>query len=214
MDDKTKKDIELHVAGATVRHKNPFEDLKPYKSETEIDKNFIDKWVIPFYVVGLNNTDQFISDFNNVKSDLNIEIAKQLFGDFNWRTRIVGAYFSAIENYTELENIIGVHLLKSEVCYAGGGYCLALASFNTQKGIEYLKEYLEYYLTRKDLHFDQRVAMSALNWTDKQNGTNEMELFLPKYQEWVSDKYSQDINQSIAHFDKQIEQLNKIKASS
>mgnify|MGYP000046318707 CR=1 FL=1 len=65
MDDKTKKDIELHVAGATVRHKNPFEDLESYKSETEIDKEFIDKWVIPFYMVGLNNTDQFISDFKN-----------------------------------------------------------------------------------------------------------------------------------------------------
>ncbi|MCP4163213.1 MAG: hypothetical protein GY760_24385 [Deltaproteobacteria bacterium] len=214
MDEKTKKGIELHVAGATVRHRNPFEDLESYKSETEIDKEFIDKWVIPFYMVGLNNTDQFISDLKNVKSDLNIEIAKKLFGDFNWRTRIVGAYFSAIKNYVELEDIIGVHLLKSEVCYAGGGYCLALASFNTEKGIEYLKEYLEYYLTRKDLHFDQRIAMSALNWTDRKNGTNEMDLFLPKYQDWISDKYSQDINQSIAHFDKQIEQLNKIKASS
>lgn len=145
---------------------------------------------------------------------MNIEIAKILFGDFNWRTRIVGAYFSAIKDYVELEDIIGVHLLKSEVCYAGGGYCLALASFNTEKGIEYLKEYLEYYLTRKDLHFDQRIAMSALYWMDKKNGTNEMDSFLPKYQDWVSGKYSQDISQSIAHFEKQIEQLNKIKASS
>lgn len=214
MDERTKKSIELHVAGATVRHRNPFEDLESYKSEIEIDKEFIDKWVIPFYMVGLNNTDQFISDFRKVKLDLNIDIAKILFGDFNWRTRIVGAYFSAIKNYVELEDIIGNHLLKSEVCYAGGGYCLALASFNTEKGIEYLKEYLEYYLTRKDLHFDQRIAMSALNWTDKKNGTNEMNSFLPKYQDWVSDKYSQDINQSIANFEKQIEQLNQIKVSS
>ena len=212
MDEKTKKDLEFHIAGATVRHKNPFEDLESYKSDTKIDKEFIDKWVIPFYMVGLNNTDQFISNFKNVKSDLNIEIAKILFGDFNWRTRIVGAYFSAIKNYVELQDIIGVHLLKSEVCYAGGGYCLALASFNTEKGIEYLKEYLEYYLTRKDLHFDQRIAMSALSWIDKKNGTNEMDSFLPKYQDWVLDKYSQDINQSIAHFEKQIEQMNKIKA--
>ena len=87
-------------------------------------------------------------------------------------------------------------------------------TFNTEKGIEYLKEYLEYYLTRKDVHFDQRIAMSTLNWTDKKNGTNEMNSFLPKYQDWVSDKYSQDINQSIANFEKQIEQLNQIKVSS
>ena len=213
MDEKTKKNIELHVSGATVRHRNPFEKLESYTSEREIDEDFIKKWVLPFYMVGLNSSDQFILDFKSIKSDLNIEITRQLFGDFNWRTRIVGAFFSAIENYIELEDIIGVHLLKSEVCYAGGGYCLALASFNTKNGIEYLKKYLNYYLTRKDLHFDQRVAMSALNWTDKLNGTNEMQSFLPLYQEWVSDKYSQDINQLIAHFEKQMEQLNKIKAS-
>ena len=214
MDEKTKKDIELHVAGATVRHRNPFEKLESYKSEKEIDTDFIKKWVQPFYMVGFNNTDQFISDYKNVKADLNIEIAKQLFGDFNWRTRIVGSYFSAIENFIELEDIIGIYLLKSEVSYAGDGYCLALASFNTKNGIEYLKKYLEYYLNKKDLHFDQRIVMSALNWTDKMNGTNEMGNFLPLYQEWVSDKYSQDINQSIEHFEKQMEQLNKIKASS
>jgi len=214
MDNKTKKNLELHIAGATVRHNNPFEDLESYKSDTEIDKEFVDKWVVPFYMVSLNNTDKFISNYNQVNDELNAEIVKKLLGNFNWRTRIVGAYFSAIKDYKELEDIIGVHLLKSEVCYAGGGYCLALASFNTAKGIDYLKEYLEYYLTRKDLHFDQRVAMSALNWTDIQNGTNEMELFLPKYQEWVSDKYSQDINQSNARFKNQVDQLNKIKASS
>ena len=160
MDDKTKKAIELHSAGATVRHQNPFEELESYKSESEIDKKFIDKWVIPFYMVGIHNTDEFISNYSKVKSDVNLEIAKQLFGDFNWRTRIVGAYFSAIENYVELEDIIGTLLLKSEVCYAGGGYCFALASFNTEKGINYLKRYLDYYLTRKDLHFVQSCSDS------------------------------------------------------
>ncbi|WP_299325445.1 DUF6000 family protein [uncultured Maribacter sp.] len=213
MDDKTKKAIELHSAGATVRHQNPFEELESYKSESEIDKKFIDKWVIPFYMVGIHNTDEFISNYSKVKSEVNIEIAKQLFGDFNWRTRIVGAYFSAIENYVELEDIIGTHLLKSEVCYAGGGYCFALASFNTEKGINYLKRYLDYYLTKKDLHFDQRVAMSAIKWTDKQNGTNLFEEYMPKFKEWVSDKYAQDIELSFSGFENQMVQLERIKAS-
>ncbi len=213
MDEKTKRAIELHTAGATVQHQSPFDELVSYKSEKKIDKLFIEKWVLPFYMVTLHNTRQFISGFKKVKGDLNIEITKQLLGDFNWRTRIVGAYFSAIENYVELEDIMGVHLLKSEVCYAGEGYCLALATFNTKNGVEYIKKYLAHYLTQKHLYFDQRTAMAALDWMDKKNGTNEMEKFLPLYQEWVSDKYSQDINLAIAQFQKQMEQLKDIKGS-
>ena len=213
MDEKTKKAIELHSAGATVRHQNPFEKLESYKSESKIDKEFVDKWVLPFYMVGIHNTEEFISNYSKIKSDVSIDIAKQLFGDFNWRTRIVGAYFSAIENYVELEDIIGIHLLKSEVCYAGGGYCFALASFNTENGINYLKKYLDYYLTKKDLFFEQREAMSALKWTDKQNGTNLCGEYMPKFNEWVSDKYAQDIEVSFSGFENQMKQLERIKAS-
>ena len=213
MEDKNKKAIELYSDGATVSHHNPFEELVSYKSESEIDKKFIDKWVLPFYMLGIHNTDEFISNYSKINSEVNIEIAKQLLGDFNWRTRIVGAYFSAIENYVELEDIIGTHLIKSDVCYAGGGYCFALASFNTEKGIHYLKKYLDYYLSKKNLHFDQRVAMSALKWTDKHNGTNLFEEYMPKFKEWVSDKYVQDIELSFSGFEKQMEQLECIKSS-
>lgn len=213
MDEKTKKSIETHIAGATVRHQNPFEELESYKSESKIDKEFINKWVLPFYMVGINNTEEFISNYAEIKSEVNIEIAKQLFGDFNWRTRIVGAYFSAIENYVELEDIIGIHLLKSEVCYAGGGYCLALASFNTKNGINYLTKYLDYYLTKKDLHFDQRDAISALKWTDNLNGTNLTGEYMPKFNSWVSDKYAQNIESNFSRFDNQMDQLERIKAS-
>src|SRR5690606_6125788 len=172
MDENLKKQIELHSAGATVRHTNPFENLEYYQSEVKLDADFIKKWVIPFYMMQLNETDKFISNFKNVESELTIDVAKKLLGDFNWRTRIVGSYFALLKKYTDLEDIIGVHLLKSQVSYAGSGYCMAFASFSSQKSIDYLKKYLDYYLTRKDLDFDQRSAMSALNYLDKVNGTN------------------------------------------
>ncbi|WP_271785408.1 DUF6000 family protein [Aquimarina algiphila] len=214
MDEKTKKQIELHTAGATVRHKNPFEELVHYKSELKVDKEFAAKWIVPFYMWGINDTEKFLSDYLKIKPELNINIVKQLLGDFNWRTRITGAYFASIENYTELEEIIGIHLLKSQVCYAGGGYCLALATFNTEKSYEYIKKYLDYYLTRKDLHFEQREAMATLKSLDIANGTNEMEKYLPKYTEWVNEKYSQNIETSIEHYNKQMNALIEIREKS
>ena len=164
MNEKLKKQLELHSAGATIQHKNPFETLEHYTSDVNIDKDFVTKWVAPFYMWGINDKEKFVNDYLNIKPELTIDIVKQLLGDFNWRTRITGAYFASIENYTELEDIIGVHLLKSQVCYAGGGYCLAMATFNTEKSYKYIKKYLDYYLTRKDLHFEQQEAMATLNW--------------------------------------------------
>ena len=41
-------EIALHVSGATVRHKNPFEDIEVPRNEEEFTKEFVDKWVVPF----------------------------------------------------------------------------------------------------------------------------------------------------------------------
>jgi len=213
MDKRIKKQIELNSAGATVRHKSSFEELEHYSNEKKLEPDFIKKWCVPFYMFHINNTAEFIEKIKPMKAELNTGIVKNLLGDFNWRTRIVGAYFSTIMELKEVEDIIGIHLLKSQVCYAGTGYCLTLASFNTKNGIEYLKKYLDYYLTQKHLHFDQRDAMSALKWTDQLNGTNEMEKYLDLYKDWVSDKYAQDLELSFKGFESQMESLNKIKTA-
>ena len=72
-------------------------------------------------------------------------------GDFNWRTRSTGSYFASIKQAYHLEDIIGTHLLKSEVCYAGAEYAKTIASFNTSKSPNYLKKYLTYYLKKPEL---------------------------------------------------------------
>lgn len=213
MDENTKRQIELHSAGVTVRHKSSFEELVNYTNGTKLEPDFIKKWCVPFYMFQINNTNEFIEKLKPIKDDLNTDVVKNLLGDFNWRTRIVGAYFSTIMDLKEVEDIIGIHLLKSQVCYAGTGYCLTLASFNTKNGIEYLKKYLDYYLTQKHLHFDQGDAMSALKWTDQLNGTNEMENYLDLYKDWVSDKYAQNLEHSFEEFESQMENLNKIKTA-
>jgi hypothetical protein len=213
MDEKTKRQIELHSAGATIRHSSPFVKLEHYTNENKLEPEFIKKWCVPFYMFGINNVEEFIRNFEPIRAELNLEIVKKLLGDFNWRTRIVGAYFASIMEFKSVENIIGIHLLKSQVCYAGNGYCLSLATFNTQNGIEYLKKYLEYYLTRKDLHYDQSGAILALKWTDQINGTNEMDNYLDLYQEWTSGNNTQDINNKFQGFEQQMNNLKRIKTA-
>jgi len=198
----------LHVAGATARHNN-FEDLKYYKNTEELSIEYIDKWIIPFYLTDLT-TEQFNSNFQKVSAELSTEIIRKLLGDFNWRSRITGAHFAAITDSTEFEEQIGVLLLKSELTYAGDGYVLALARFNTDRSIKYLCEYLDYYLERTDLWFDQGDAMAALKWLDESNQTNYHKEFLGRWNKFIEDKPNWSLDRKFEYFKKSMQGINNL----
>lgn len=208
MDDKEK-----HSAGATVTHKSPFDSLPTPKNDQPIDQEIRNRFVIPIYMslLGLNQYQQKLEDETaQIIDQVDEKLVAKLLGDFNWRTRSVGAYFSAIKSYTGFQTDIGNHLLKSEVCSAGETYCLALTVFNNQISIDYLNKYLDYYLTQKQLYFDQGQAIGALAYLDKTNGTNEMDKHLSKWNEFVVDKPNWGIEHSIEWFEKNVNVLKEI----
>ena len=201
-------EIALHISGATVRHRNPFEHIEVPRNNEELSEEFVDKWVIPFYMTSLSDVDEVtIKSFANSAAEINIEIVTTLLGDFNWRMRITGAFFAAINGYRELEEVIGKHLLKSEVCYAGSGYCLALAVFHGDNSKKYLTEYLNYYLERKDLWFDQDIAFCALEYIDK----SEADKLLNKLNSFVADKQHWSLEKSRNHFRDYMATIDKIR---
>jgi len=172
MDEKTKKRIEQHIAGATVQHTSVFTSLESYKNTEAIDQAFISEWVNPFYMKLNKTDDEWIGQISQLIPKItDKEILKNL-GDFNWRTRKTGAFFASVKNKKEFIDIIGTHLLKSEVCYAGGQYAVTLGYFNTKKAVNYLDTYLSYYLLHPELYFDQYSVISALKYTDQLNNTN------------------------------------------
>ncbi len=202
------EEIALHVSGATVRHKNPFENIEVPRNDQKFTEDFVDKWIAPFYMNSLSNSDDTtIKVFADTAKEIDKSIVLKLLSDFDWRTRITGAFFSAINNYQEFEDIIGRHLLKSEVCYAGSGYCLALATFGTDNAKKYLVTYLDYYLDRKDLWFDQADAFCALEHLDK----NSASKLVDKWNSFVTDKEYWSLEKSRAHFSQCMLTLEKIR---
>ena len=165
-------------------NKKPFSELKSFHTKNEFDEDFYEKFVEPFYAVRIINLPDFKKDYIKIKKEVNSEIVKRIIGENNWREKIVGAFFCAIENLTEFEDIIGISFLKSEFVYQGKGFALALASFSSEKSINYLKKYLDYYLTRQDLEYDQNYAMSALKWIDEKTKSEHTEEYKQKYAEW------------------------------
>jgi len=210
LDENTKKQLELHNAGATVRHISPFEELEAYRNEAPMDNAFVKKWVVPVYLKGLR--EEAIEAYRTLVPQLTDDIVLNMLGEFNWRPRKAGAYFAAITQCVQAEDVIGTHLLKSEVCYAGAGYCVALAAFETKSAQLYVRKYLDYYLQRSDLDFDQSTAMGALAYMDEIHGSNHFTEFETAYELWREQApHRRRVEAAISRFKDEMAQLAHIR---
>lgn len=149
-----------------------FSNLPTFSNKVKVSEGFLIKWVKPFYLSLNCSNDDWIERISLLKNEITDDIILKNLGEFNWRTRSTGSFFASIKNKKEFTEIIGNHLLKNEVCYAGEHYAITLAHFNTKKSIEYLNEYLYYYLLHPELPFDQRWVIATLKFLDNINKTN------------------------------------------
>ncbi|MET9736312.1 DUF6000 family protein [Streptomyces sp. NPDC006458] len=84
----------------------------------------------------------------------------------SWRERRTATWLVAVSRRTEFRERLGELLLASEVCCAGLSYCVALAGFGTSRDADLLAAYLDRYLRRPDLGYDQGVVMGALMFVE------------------------------------------------
>ncbi|WP_066944066.1 DUF6000 family protein [Streptomyces lushanensis] len=89
-----------------------------------------------------------------------------------WRERKTAAWLIAVARRTEFRERLGEMLLASEVCFAGTAYCVTFATFATPADADPLVAYLDRYLRRPDLYYDQPAAMGALLHLDAKLGTD------------------------------------------
>jgi hypothetical protein len=187
----------LHSAGTTVLHTSPFDGIEIPVSQ-KLSSELIARWVIPFYwgfsdIRRPDRTANTEAQLRRVYSEITPTLIGDLLADRDWRPRITAAFFVALTKLPEHEDLIGRLLLRSDVCYAGYGYCVALARLNTARGVAYLCEYLDYYLTRKDLWFDQGPVLAAVHYLDGINGTAHGAKFDDPWNELVSDRPHWDL---------------------
>ncbi|MET9498965.1 DUF6000 family protein [Streptomyces sp. NPDC006552] len=116
------------------------------------------------------------------------EIAKLLEG--GWRERRTAAWLVAVSRRTEFRERLGELLLASEVCCVGLAYSVALASSGTPRDADLLAAYLDRYLRRPDLGYDQTVVMGALQFIDLNLGGGRAARFRQPgglWQQWLQD---------------------------
>lgn len=162
-----------HSQGATVVHHSPFADLDVPTLPFDAVKHLYPEFVLPFYLKRLSAFGAGAdAAFLKIRGRITGDLVTELLSDFNWRSRTAAAYFAVILNLPDHIDHLGRLLLRSDVCYAGRAYCLAMAHFRTAAAIDFLNRYLAYYLTHPELFFDQSVALAALRFVDQKEGTS------------------------------------------
>lgn len=196
-------------------HRHPFESLEVPVNQEPLPREVLERWVQPLYMEMFSGDvaqDEVVDTIIALWPDMTEEMARRLLGSFNWRTRIVGAYIAALKDLRSMTELIGRLLLRSDVCYAASGYCVALVHFNTPESLKFILEYLDYYLTRVDLWFDQNVAMGAIAHLDAQNATHNLESMMDKWRTFVADKPRWDLKRYIAAFGRRMTRFDAVSA--
>ncbi|MFD8205871.1 DUF6000 family protein [Streptomyces sp. NPDC059695] len=114
---------------------------------------------------------------------------------YEWRSRLTAAWLIGVDRRASYRERIGALLLDSEVCFAGTGYCFALARFGSHADAEILVDYLDRYLARLDLDYDQAAALGALLRLDAELGTAYADRIVAPdgpWDTWVGERRSSD----------------------
>jgi hypothetical protein len=107
MNNDFQEELNLHSAGAIIRHASVFNHLESYQNNFQLSKEFTDKWVLPLYMKIRNTHDlSWVDYLLELKNELTEDVTLALLGDFNWRTRTGGAYLSVLKNYENLTSLI------------------------------------------------------------------------------------------------------------
>jgi hypothetical protein len=132
----------------------------------------------------------FVTSIRNALAEIQPNQVERLLR-IPWREQLTGAWFAGFQNWSQFAERIGELLLSSMTCYAGQGYCFALACFADTTSSEYLCRYLDKYLPQRDKYYDQLWAMSSLIWIDETKQTDYSLKFLAAdglWERFVADK--------------------------
>lgn len=125
------------------------------------------------------------------------DLSLMLGASSGWRERLTAGWMAGIGARTGFREQIGGLLIESAQVYAGQGYCFALACFATADDADLLCAYLDKYLRRPDLVYDQRWAMSALLHIDATLSTRFAEPYLPPGGLWFQWSRAEDAHTTL-----------------
>ena len=128
--------------------------------------------VAPFYMDVLHGNlvalassasrqDEIVREMRAVASEATFDVAVHLWSR-GWREALMASWWAAVWRWPGLPGQVEPLLIPSRSSYEGQAHCLALAQDRSPGARSVLMRYLDMYLPRPDLHYDQPWAMAAL----------------------------------------------------
>jgi hypothetical protein len=168
-----------------------------------------ERWVTPFYVRLLHGNfrhfllaeevsderGQMISAFQDCLATVDPTVVAALLHQPDWRVRLAGSWYAGLRDWPQFTDELGAMLVESQMCFAGQGYCVALACFADAASATHLCRYLDVWLPRVENRYDQDWALPALVWVDQQLGTNYAARYLAPgglWEQWAGLQERQD----------------------
>ena len=136
----------------------------------------IDTLVRPFYLRFLHGNfsheeesirTSFFASLHQAAPTADPQSITRLFDSGGWRERLSAAWFVGLLKLDGFEDRISDLLLKSETCFAGQGYCFALARLASDSASVSLQNYLIRYLPVGTKEYDQEWAIGALHFINR-----------------------------------------------
>ncbi|MGW5465116.1 DUF6000 family protein [Streptomyces sp. NPDC003996] len=169
------------------------EQLKLIRRYVTPDRRYLKLGGVLLGMSGRDRT-KFLRKLGQAAGEISPHLLDTLL-DRGWRERKTAAWLVAVAGRSEFRDRLGELLLASEGPYAGQAYCVALAIFGTRADADLLVAYLDRYLRRPDLYYDQKAALGALLLLDAKLGADYTARFLGPdglWQQWIDGPPSKD----------------------
>ena len=204
--------LSKEVENSIHSNSHPFFNLSSFKNEFGLDTEFYCKWMdYNFALTNFEPTDDWILSTILVKEEITKQVVLDLLGEYDWRSRTCGAFLSAVTDEQSAIDIIGVHMLKEDLCCSHSTYCQVLASFNTSKSIEYLELYLKYYLRKPSNYQGEEDTIKALLYLDEVNSSQLFQNYEASWLDFLSRNKKRSVNLDMEHFRRSVAIIEKIK---
>ncbi|WP_425616664.1 DUF6000 family protein [Anatilimnocola sp. NA78] len=144
------------------------------------------RWVSPLYANLLHGNfsrqllatevsverEQMLAEFRRCVAEVAPAVVATLLSEREWRGRLTASWYAGLRGWTQFRDELGRLLCRSEMCFAGQGYCAALACFADEESAAHLCAYLDRWLPKIDCYYDQHWALPALVWIDQRLRAN------------------------------------------
>ena len=169
-------------------------------------------FIAPFYMHVLHGNlvalaplasgqDEIVREMRAIAPEMTFATAVYLWSQ-GWREALMASWWAAVWQWPQTVGQVEPLLIPSRSSFEGQAHCLALTQVRSARSRAVLMRYLDEYLPRPDLDYDQPWAMAALQLACADAAEPVAGRYLEAWQEWRSRNQRADLDELVLRLDR------------